>query len=60
MEMREGFKEKMEFSIKGPGPAITNLVAFSSLAGPKNRPSEANFRGPLIEKGPPGSLHGTN
>ena len=26
--------------------------------GPQNGPCEANFRGPLIEKGPPGSLHG--
>ena len=28
--------------------------------GPQNGPCEANFRGPLIEKGPPGSLHGPN
>ena len=26
--------------------------------GPQNGPCEAYFRGPLIEKGPPGSLHG--
>ena len=26
--------------------------------GPQNGPWKANFRGPLVEKGPPESLHG--
>ena len=27
--------------------------------GPQNGPSEANFRGPFVKKGPAGSLHGS-
>ena len=28
--------------------------------GPLNGPCEADFRGPLVKKGPPGSFHGPN
>ena len=31
-----------------------------SLNGPQNGPYKANFRGHLVEKGPPGSHHGPN
>ena len=48
-------------TLPGPrGPSWTAMDPHGPPNGPQNGPCEANFRGPLVEKGPPGSLHGPN
>ena len=42
-----------------PGPRGTYCTVMYHH-GPPNGPCKANFRGPLVIKGPPGPLHGPN
>ena len=48
-------------TLPGPrGTYCTVMYHHGPPNGPQNGPCKANFRGPLVIKGPPGPLHGPN
>ena len=48
-------------TLPGPrGPSRAVMDHHGPPNGLQNGPCEANFRGPLVKKGPPGPLHGPN
>ena len=50
----------LRYVLERPSAPATLLDLHGPSNGPKNGPCEANFRGPFVKQGPPGSLDGPN